>query len=134
MVIYGLALMGGCMIVGSFIGRSLGWLLGINADVGGVGFAMLFLVVVGQRLMDKDQLSKAAQSGIAFWSAMYIPVVIAMCGTQNVVAALTGGPLAFIAGLGTVVAGFLLIKPISALGGKSEPVDSAANKQKGAAE
>lgn len=129
MVIYGLALMGGCMIVGTFIGRGLGSLLGINANVGGVGFAMLLLVVLGQKLLEKDQLSKAAQSGIAFWSAMYIPVVIAMCAKQNVVAALQGGPLAFISGILTVVAGFLLIKPISALGGKPSSDSTEAKKE-----
>ena len=53
---------------------------------------------------------------------MYIPIVVAMCARQNVVAAYNAGALAFIAGLGAVFAGFLLIRPISALGGKSEPL------------
>ena len=116
MVIYGLTLLGACMMAGTFLGYLLGWVLGIDSNIGGVGFAMLFLVIAAQKLMDKDQLSKAAQSGIQFWSAMYIPVVIAMCMRQNVVAALDGGAVAFIAGIGTVIAGFLLIRPISALG------------------
>ena len=116
MVIYGLALMGGCMLIGMLLGNALGMLVGINANIGGVGIAMLLLVVVAQRLMDKEQLSKAAQSGIQFWSAMYIPIVVAMAARQNVVAAVDAGALAFIAGLGAVFAGFILIRPLAALG------------------
>ena len=94
MVIYGLALMGGCMLIGMFLGNALGMLVGINANIGGVGIAMLLLVVIAQRLMDKEMLSKAAQSGIQFWSAMYIPIVVAMAARQNVVAAFDAGALA----------------------------------------
>ena len=46
MVIYGLLIMGLCAIVGNVLGYLLGGLLGISANVGGVGFAMLFLVLV----------------------------------------------------------------------------------------
>ncbi|MCW2307157.1 malonate transporter subunit MadL [Rhodobium gokarnense] len=119
MVIYGVALMGGCMIVGTFLGYLLGHLVGINANVGGVGIAMVLLVIISRKLMDKDQLSKLAQDGILFWSAMYIPIVVAMAARQNVVAAVNAGALAFIAGLGAVFAGFLLIRPITALSPKS---------------
>ncbi|MBZ8132419.1 malonate transporter subunit MadL [Afifella sp. IM 167] len=122
MVIYGLALMGGCMIVGTGLGYLIGDLVGIDANVGGVGIAMLLLVIVSRRLMDKDQLSKLAQDGIMFWSAMYIPIVVAMCARQNVVAAFDAGALAFVAGLGAVFAGFLLIRPIAALSAKSDPL------------
>ncbi len=122
MVIYGLALMGGCMVVGTALGYLVGHLLGISANIGGVGMAMLMLVVFSRQLMDKDQLSAAAQSGIKFWSAMYIPIVVAMCTRQNVVAAFDAGALAFIAGLGATASGFLLIRPISALGPRSEPL------------
>ncbi|MFV0332994.1 MAG: malonate transporter subunit MadL [Tropicimonas sp.] len=115
MVIYGVALMSGCMIVGTFLGYLIGDLVGIDANVGGVGIAMLLLVILSKRLMDRDQLSKLAQNGIAFWSAMYIPIVVAMASIQNVVAAFSAGALAFIAGLGSVFAGFLLIRPIAAL-------------------
>ncbi|PTW60403.1 malonate transporter MadL subunit [Breoghania corrubedonensis] len=122
MVIYGLALMGGCMVVGTGLGYLIGHLVGIDANIGGVGIAMLLLVVLARHLMDRDQLSKLAQSGIQFWSAMYIPIVVAMCARQNVVAAFGAGALAFIAGLGAVFIGFLLIRPISALSPKSEPL------------
>ncbi len=120
MVIYGLALMGGCMIVGTGLSYLIGHLVGINANVGGVGIAMLLLVVIARHLMDRNQLSKLAQNSIQFWSMMYIPIVVAMCARQNVVATYNAGVLAFVAGLGAVFAGFLLIRPITTLGEKSD--------------
>ena len=58
MIIYGLMLMGLCMFAGLIVGDLLGLLLGISANIGGVGFAMLFLVVISQKLTDKGLLSK----------------------------------------------------------------------------
>ena len=40
---------------------------------------------------------------------MYIPIVVAMAAKQNVLGALEGGPLALFAGIGAVVASFLLV-------------------------
>jgi malonate transporter MadL subunit len=124
MIIYGLMLMGLCMFAGLVIGDLLGLLLGISANIGGIGFAMLFLVVISQKLMEKGLLSKPAEQGVGFWNAMYIPIVVAMSANQNVIAALKGGPVALIAGLGAVVIGFLLIKPLSRIGAKSSPVSA----------
>ena len=44
MVIYGTALLAACLLLGSLLGRSLGWLLGLDSDLGGVGIAMLLLI------------------------------------------------------------------------------------------
>lgn len=128
MVIYGLVLMGVCAIVGNALGYLLGNLLGISANVGGVGFAMLFLVLASRKLMNAGKMSKLAESGIMFWNAMYIPVVIAMAARQNVVAALGGGGAAFIGGLAAVFAGFLLIRPLTALADTSVSVEDEAEK------
>jgi len=126
MVIYGLALMGGCMLIGVFLGNLLGALVGINANIGGVGIAMLLLVIASRWLMDREMLSKAAEAGIQFWSMMYIPIVVAMTAKQNVLAAFGAGALAFIAGLGAVFIGFILIRPISALG---KPASADSEKE-----
>ena len=75
MIIYGLMLMGLCMFAGLIVGDLLGLLLGISANIGGVGFAMLFLVVISQKLTEKGLLSKPAEQGVGFWNAMYIPIV-----------------------------------------------------------
>jgi hypothetical protein len=63
MIIYGLMLMGLCMFAGLIVGDLLGLLLGISANIGGVGFAMLFLVVISQKLTEKGLLSKPAEQG-----------------------------------------------------------------------
>ena len=104
--------MGLCMFAGLIVGDLLGLVLGISANIGGIGFAMLFLVIVSQKLVDKGLLSKPAEQGVGFWNAMYIPIVVAMSANQNVIAALKGGPVALIAGVGAVFIGFLLIKRI----------------------
>ena len=49
------------------------------------------------------------RNGITFWSAMYIPIVVAMAAKQNVYAAVTGGPLALLAGALAVAGGYALI-------------------------
>ncbi len=72
MIIYGVALLSGCLVIGNLIGEALGALLGIKANVGGVGIAMLFLVLVTNSRLYQNQHADAASSGIQFWSAMYI--------------------------------------------------------------
>ena len=46
MIIYGVALLAGCYMAGNLIGDVLGMALGVNANIGGVGFAMLLLFIV----------------------------------------------------------------------------------------
>ena len=45
MIIYGVALLSACLVAGMLIGEGLGIALGVEANVGGVGIAMLFLVL-----------------------------------------------------------------------------------------
>lgn len=125
MAIYGVAILSLCMFIGIFLGDVLGTFLGVAANVGGVGFAMLLLIVLTDYLMGKGILSKLAESGISFWSAMYIPIVVAMAAQQDVLAAITGGPLAIIAGIVTVLVGFLFVPLISKIGNKTTYKDHA---------
>lgn len=117
MIIYGVMVLGLCMFVGTSIGLTLGIMLGIPGDIGGVGFSMLLLVFLTPVLKKKGWLPKASEDGIMFWNAMYIPVVIAMAATQNVAAALSGGWIAIIAGVLSVVVCFVLIRPLAAMAG-----------------
>jgi len=48
-----------------------------------------------------------------FWSAMYIPVIVAMSATQNVKAALTGGWVALVVGIIATSICFILIPFLS---------------------
>lgn len=113
MVIFGVALLSGCMLLGLFIGEILGSVLGVDSNIGGVGIAMLFLVLIVDYLLKQDRLSIPAQNGLQFWSAMYIPIVVAMAANQNVAGAIDGGPLALLAGLAATFAGWALVPWLS---------------------
>ena len=106
MIIYGVALLAFCFLTGNYIGDILGALLGVKANVGGVGFAMSSGCNKG---IDAGWLDKKGQEGIAFWSAMYIPIVVAMSSIQDVVAALSGGTIAVLGGVLGVALGFVFI-------------------------
>jgi len=109
MVIYGVALLSLCMLVGVFTGDLLGQLLGVQANVGGVGIAMLLLIVLSNLSHHQFRLGSMTESGVHFWSAMYIPIVVAMAAKQNVVAAVSSGWMAIIAGVAAVAVSFLCI-------------------------
>lgn len=106
MVIYGVALLAGCYMAGNVIGDILGALLGVKANIGGVGFAMLFLIIISSWAQQKGIMKAPEEQGIKWWSAMYIPVVVAMSSIQNVAAALSGGVVAILGGLLAVAIGF----------------------------
>lgn len=122
MVIYGVALLAGCMIAGLFLGELLGLVIGVQANVGGVGIAMLLMILLSDALRRRGRLKPLSAQGIVFWSSIYIPVVVAMAAKQNVIAAVRGGPAAILAGVLAVAAGFALIPAISRIGGAEEPV------------
>jgi len=109
MVIYGVALLSFCMLVGVFVGDVLGELIGVQANVGGVGIAMLLLLLLSNLSSHKFRLNPITESGIGFWSAMYIPIVVAMAAKQNVIAAISSGWMAIIAGVAAVAASFAMI-------------------------
>jgi malonate transporter MadL subunit len=111
------------------IGQAIGAALGIDANVGGVGIAMLLLVLASNSVRFRPLSSGAAAQGIAFWSAMYIPIVVAMAAQQNVAAAASGGLLALVAGVAAVVVSFLLVPVISRIGSSE-----AASEQRGDAQ
>ena len=116
MKIYGVAILVFCFLTGKILGLSLGGLLGLSNDVGGVGFAMVLLILMNAYGNKRDWLTQESQSGILFWSSMYIPVVIAMAASLNVKAAISGGPTAILAGGLATLAGFGLVPLISKIG------------------
>ncbi len=108
-MIYGVALLAGCMFIGSFVGNLLGLWTGLNSDIGGVGFAMILLLLLTNSKKVNKLLPEGYEKGINFWKEMFIPVIIAMSASQNVVSALDGGVLALVLGVGIVVIMLLLI-------------------------
>lgn len=73
MIIYGVALLAACMVAGTFVGDYLGVLLGVKANVGGVGIAMLLLVAASTSTRLRGLVEGASGDGIKFWGAMYNP-------------------------------------------------------------
>ena len=123
MTIYGVAVLAACYLMGQLIGEVLGRILHIDANVGGVGFAMLLLILVTQWMHTKKWSSIEMDNGIFFWSKMYIPVIVAMSATQNVSVALSGGLVALLAGVLPVVICFLLIPFFTKFSKKQNPND-----------
>jgi malonate transporter MadL subunit len=101
-IIYGTALLAVCHLLGIFLGDLLGALLGAKTNVGGVGIAMILLICARLYMHKRGLMPEHTEMGVAFWGAMYIPVVVAMAASQNVVAALRGGPVALIAAFASV--------------------------------
>ena len=128
MIIYGVAVLATCLVFGLYIGELLGQVLGVQANVGGVGIAMLLLVLITGSERVRPLIAGPSGEGIQFWSAMYIPIVVAMAASQNVVAAVDGGMLALVVGVLAVLVSYLLVPLISRIGGPSEalpPLDNA---------
>ncbi|NDK32589.1 malonate transporter subunit MadL [Nesterenkonia haasae] len=130
MVLYGVAALALCMLVGMIIGDLIGVFVGVDANVGGVGFAMIMLVLVSAWLRRKGLFPKPTEQGVLFWSALYIPIVIAMAATQNVAEAIEGGPMAILAGVAALAAGAALVPVISRIGERSEPLPPMTEEEK----
>jgi malonate transporter MadL subunit len=120
MVIYGVALLAFCYLTGQLAGELLGRLVGVEANVGGVGFAMLLLILINDWFAKKKYSNALTEKGIAFWSQMYIPIVVAMSATQNVKVAVSSGFIAILAGIIPVL---LCLSTIPLLTRLSKPID-----------
>ncbi len=115
MPVYGVAVLAACTLAGLYAGDLIGAAMGLEANVGGVGIAML-LLIAGSNLPGRPLLpGSPAGSGVQHWSLMYIPIIVAMAARQNVAAAVSGGTMAIIAGTLAVVAGFALVPLLSRL-------------------
>lgn len=109
-MIKGLALLSFSFLLGMWIGDFLGAWLGIDANVGGVGFAMILLIVTKEFFISKGWWKDELEFGIEFWNRLYIPVVIAMAASLNVKSAISSGMLAILAGTLPVILAFFAFK------------------------
>lgn len=123
MTISGVALLALCTLVGDYLGDLLGVALGVKANVGGVGIAMILLIAVRLLMIRRGPLNSGLKLGIEFWGALYIPIVVAMAAQQNVVAAVRSGPMVVIAAVGSLVLCFFAVAALSRLGGPVETMD-----------
>jgi malonate transporter MadL subunit len=95
------------------MGRMLGMLLGVDADIGGVGIAMILLILCCNALQRRGLMKEPTESGITFWGQMYVPIVVAMAASQNVRGAISGGLMAILAGLSAVGLSFVLVAALA---------------------
>ncbi|HUO54205.1 MAG TPA: malonate transporter subunit MadL [Rhodoblastus sp.] len=109
MVIYGTALLAACYLAGIAVGEGIAVLIGVKANVGGVGIAMLFLIVAQHYLQKRGLFHIDTAKGVTFWAMLYIPVVVAMAATQNVIVAVRSGPIALLAAAGSFAACIVFI-------------------------
>ena len=116
MIVLGVALLAACTLIGVYLGDLLGIVLGVKANVGGVGIAMILLIAARVWLQSHGRLSKGVKFGVEFWAGMYIPIVVAMAAQQNVVAAASGGPIVIIAATGSLVLCFGAVALLSRIG------------------
>lgn len=119
MTIYGTSLLAFCVVCGLLLGRLLGLAVGLDANVGGVGIAMIMLIVLGGKLQERGLMGSTTSGGVVFWSSIYIPVVVAMAASQNVVSAIRGGPAAILAGVLSVVVCMSLVPLLAKVGAPS---------------
>lgn len=122
MIIYGVGILAFCYVVGQILGEFIGKLIGVDANVGGVGFAMILLILINDWLKKKNYLDTSTEKGILFWSQMYIPIVVAMSATQNVKVAVSSGFIAILAGIVPVLICIAVI-PFLAKISKSSQID-----------
>jgi len=123
MVIAGVALLAICTILGSYLGDLLGLTLGVKANVGGVGLAMVMLIAARAWLARRGNLGEGVRFGVGFWGAMYIPIVVAMAADQNVAAAIRSGPMVLVSAFGAVLICFTAVAIVSRLSGPTETID-----------
>ena len=120
MPIYGTALLSLCLLTGLTVGRLIGAMLGVDADIGGVGIAMILLILGCDALQRRGLMKAPTESGVTFWGQMYVPIVVAMAASQNVRGALSGGVMAFLAGLSGVGICFVLVAVLAKKGSQEE--------------
>jgi malonate transporter MadL subunit len=119
MKIYGVGILAACFLIGHIMGDYLGKIFHLTGNLGGVGFAMIILVVGNDYFKKKNLIPVETENGILFWSTMYIPVVVAMSASQNVKAALSGGWVAILVGILATICCYLLIPVLSKLSKKN---------------
>jgi len=100
---FGTALLAGCYLLGIVAGDALGTLIGVKANVGGVGFAMILLIASLHFVHRRGLMTAGTERGVTFWAALYISVVVVIFEKKNVLVAFKSGIVAVLGAAGSVV-------------------------------
>lgn len=111
MIIYGISLVSLCVIIGEFIGISIGYITGLNVDVGGIGIAMILLMLISNYFSSKGyKFHELTEIGIKIWSLLYIPIFFAMISKLNVYLAFSSGIIPVLISVFVVLLMFICCK------------------------
>lgn len=118
MPIYGTALLSLCLLTGLTVGRLIGAALGVDADIGGVGIAMILLIVGCDALQRRGPM-KAPTERHRFGARCICPSWsrwqrARMCSEHF------RAVMAIVAGLAAVAASFVLVAVLAKSGSKEE--------------
>src|SRR6185437_7324418 len=89
--------------------------LHVKSNVGGVGIAMILLILARAWLQKRGALSHPLKLGVEFWASLYIPIVVAMASIQKVAGAVRGGPVVVTAASASVLLCWATLAAISRL-------------------
>lgn len=130
MTISGVALLALCTLLGQSLGDLLGYGLGVKANVGGVGIAMLLLIASRVWLKNRGLWTAGVNQGVMLWASLYIPIIIAMAAQQDVAAAISGGPMVMFAGIGVVCMCFAMVALIGRIAGRGDTMDEIEARER----
>ena len=130
MTISGVALLALCTLLGQSLGDLLGDGLGVKANVGGVGIAMLLLIASRVWLKNRGLWTAGVNQGVMLWASLYIPIIIAMAAQQDVAAAISGGPMVLFAGIGVVCMCFAMVALIGRIAGRGDTMDEIEARER----
>lgn len=119
-----------CTLLGQALGELLGVQMGVKANVGGVGIAMILLIAARVWLTDRKLWTAGVNQGVMLWASLYIPIVIAMAAQQDVAAAVSGGPMVLIGGICVVCLCFAMVALIGRMSGRSETMDEIEARER----
>jgi malonate transporter MadL subunit len=85
--------------------------------------AMILLIAARVWLTNRKLWTVGVNQGVMLWASLYIPIVIAMAAQQDVAAAVSGGPMVLIGGIGVVCLCFAMVALIGRLAGRGETMD-----------
>jgi malonate transporter MadL subunit len=134
MTISGVALLALCTLFGQALGELLGQMLGVKANVGGVGLSMLLLILARLWLQRRGLMSKGVTQGVSLWGSLYIPIVVAMAAQQDVVAAVEAGPMVLLCSAAVVILCFGMVAILAKLCGGTETMDDIEARERREAE
>ena len=108
------------MFAGNAVGTLLGAAVGVDMNVGGIGFSVLFLLMLTETLKKQGRFFPQAEKGMHFWREVYAMAIVAMAASQDVYSALSKGAIAILAGIAPVLLVIVIVACLARMQAKKE--------------